>query len=100
MTKILGSLRSVNCSEVEVVLANGTHLVFQLDPRHEPSVRNLVEIRRFRRWAKPREAILLDAHLLQMVRRAVVYSIAAHRAKMHLPAPLQRIVRHTQLQLL
>ena len=38
---LLGNLRRVDCVEAEVVLNNGVYLVFRLDPKKSPELRNL-----------------------------------------------------------
>jgi len=92
MTKKLGSLRRVDCVEAEVVLASGVYLVFRLDTGKTPSVRNLIEVSRSRKGARPRESILVDGGTYLAVKRGVLQAILAHRAKMNLPPPRPRSV--------
>lgn len=85
--KSYGSLRRVDCVEAEVVLASGVYLTFRLDTARAATVGNLVEIKRYRLHMQPRQSILVNAYVLQKVRKAAFNAIMSHRGNMSLPAP-------------
>ena len=91
MTKCQGSLRHVDCAEAVVVLSSGVYLEFRLDPKKEAVTRNLIETKRYRLGVPPRTSILVDGHVYQETRKAVVEAIRTHRAKMYLPPALRAI---------
>jgi len=79
---VYGILRRVDCAEAEVSLASGVVLVYRLDPRKAPVLRNLIEVDR-----RPR--VPINAYTLSRVRRGIIDAIVAHRQKFHLPTPLR-----------
>ena len=87
MSKTLGSIRRTDCAEAEVVLANGVYLIYRLETWKSPATRNLVEVSRKRMGGKQGDSILLDACLVQKVRRGAYDAIMSHRNAMHLPPP-------------
>ena len=96
--KTLGSIRRSDCVEAELVLASGVYLTFRL-AAGKSSLNSLIEVKRTRRYMRPRESIRVDAHMLQKARRAALDAILAHRQAMHMHAPLKQRARAQQLPL-
>ena len=84
--KSFGSIRRIDCVEAEVVLACGAYLTFRLDAT-SLSLRNLIEVKRYRMCMQPRQSILVDAYVLQKAKRAAFDAILAHRSRMYIRMP-------------
>lgn len=95
--KTLGGIRSVNCTEAVISLATGVILTFRIGIEHR-SLRHCIEVNRTRRFAKPRESILVDAHTLQLARSTALDVILKHRKRMQLSEPVKVAQRFAQLQ--
>src|SRR5690349_2759515 len=81
--KTLGTIRRTDCVEAELVLASGVYLTFRL-PADRTVINSLIEVQRSTKSMRPRESILVDAHTLQLARKAAFDAILRHRSSMHI----------------
>ncbi len=95
----LGSLRRVDRMEAEVV-TNGIYLTYRLKRNDTPSLRNLVEVRRFKHGTRHGEGILLHPRFDLEIRRAVVAAITQYRSYFTFIPPIEeRYTKPVQLAL-